>query len=125
MFRSVLPTRLFVFVHRFRWLHVPMGLLVALLQRTPAVRVALAAEEAITASPASTLLRSAVTALASLGAVQALAGATQWQLNPGGAKNENATVPISATVGTATSVSFTVTGAPSTPPGSFRITGLP
>ena len=63
------------FFVRFHWLNLPGALLLALLQRTPAVRVVATASEMLTASPAAQLLRSTVTA-AVLGAVHTLAGAT-------------------------------------------------
>jgi hypothetical protein len=56
--------------------NVPAALLVALLQRTPLLRVFGTAEETVIDSPAGSVLRSAVAAAASLGAVHALAGAT-------------------------------------------------
>src|SRR3954464_10211798 len=95
------------FYRRLRWLNVPGAMLVALLQRTPVLRVAATAEEMVVASPVGTVLRSAVTAIASLGAVHALAGATQFVTNHN---------PTSGTVGTAIpATTFTVTGAQSVP----------
>ena len=85
------------------WLHLqlPAALLIALLQRTPVVRMLVTAEEMAVNSPAGAILKSAVAAAASLGAVHSLAGATVLQ----------STVPsLSAKVGTApTPVGFTVT----------------
>lgn len=104
---------------RFRRLSVPGAFLIALLQRTPVVRVAEVAESIVIDSPIGNVLRSALTAVASLGAIHSLAGATQWSLNPN-------TTSISGTVGTPIqSFAFTVIGAPSSPPGSFRIVNLP
>jgi len=103
-----------LFLHRLRWLRLPGALLVALLQRTPALRVALEAEEMIAASPVAAVVRALGTAVAALGAVQALAGATQFVLNP----NRN---PITGTVGAAISpVAFSATGA-TVPAGSYKI----
>src|SRR3954464_14494777 len=76
---------------RLRWLNLPGAMLIALLQRTPVVRLLVTAEEVVTASPVGAVLRSAFTAAASLGAVHALAGATQFQANR--------TSPLSGTVG--------------------------
>lgn len=103
-------------LHRhLAWFNLPAALLVALLQRTPVVRVATAAGEFLTASPAGAVLKATVAALGSLGAVHSLAGATQL----------TATVrsPLSATAGVAISpVAFAITGAP-LPAASWRITG--
>src|SRR5580658_8098740 len=57
------------FRRRLAWAHAPATLLVALLQRTPLLRVAFTAEEGIIASPISGVLRSAVAGAASLGAL--------------------------------------------------------
>ncbi len=91
-------------------------MLVALLQRTPVVRLATTAEEFVLAAPAGTLLRSAVGAVASLGALHSLAGATTLQTN-------GHPSPFNVTAGTAVpTVFFTVTGTQSAP-GSWRIGG--
>src|SRR3954469_15231509 len=101
---------------RLRWINLPGALLVALLQRTPVLRIAATAEEMVASSPVGSVLRSAITAVASLGAVHALAGATQFVTNHN---------PVSGTVGTPISATtFTVTGA-QTLAGSYRVTGLP
>ncbi|MBL9202591.1 MAG: immunoglobulin domain-containing protein, partial [Opitutaceae bacterium] len=100
--------------------HLPFATfaLLAILQRTPAVRVAASAGEALVASPLGSLLRSAIAGVASLGAVHALAGATQFTFNRNPPDtNGNIGTPITPLV-------FTVTGA-TVPPGSFRVTGLP
>jgi hypothetical protein len=93
------------------------AVLIALLQRTPVPRLAVAAGEALAASPLGAVLRPALAGLASLGAVHTLAGATQFTFsrNP----------PLAGTVGAVFApLAFTVTGA-GVPPGSFRVTGLP
>jgi len=64
--------------YRLRWLNVPGALLIALLQRTPVLRVATTAEELITASSLGQVLRSATAVVAALGAVHSLAGATHF-----------------------------------------------
>ncbi|MCX6956126.1 MAG: immunoglobulin domain-containing protein [Verrucomicrobia bacterium] len=108
------------FIHRLYrhlpWFNLPVATLAALLQRTPVLRVASAAETAIVGSPVGQMLRSVFTAAASLGAVHALAGATQLSASTAS--------PLSARVGTALSpsVALTVTGAQSAP-GSFRVSG--
>lgn len=58
------------------WFNLPAVALVALLQRTPVLRVAAVAESVIGASSAGQVLRSVFTAAASLGAMHSLAGAT-------------------------------------------------
>lgn len=99
---------------RLRWFPSSLASLLLLLQRTPVLRVAAEAGELAGSSRAVSLLKSAFTAAASLGAVHSLAGATQFSVS-----NAN----VSGTVGTAiTAVAFTVTGAPTTA-GSFRVTG--
>lgn len=111
------------FLHRFYrhlpWFNLPVAALVALLQRTPVLRIATQAETALVGSPVGQVLRSAFTAVASLGAVHALAGATQFVLNP-------AATAVSGTVGStlSPSIAFSVVGAV-TPAGSYRISGLP
>jgi hypothetical protein len=104
------------FYRHLPWFNLPVAALVALLQRTPVLRVAAAAESAIVGSPVGQVLRSVFTAAASLGAVHALAGATQL--------SASTPTPLSARAGAvlSPSVAMTVTGA-QTPPGSFRVTG--
>lgn len=99
------------------WLNLPVAALLALLQRTPVVRVAASAEQLVIASPVGHVLRSAVAAAASLGAVHALAGATQFSVTR---------TSVAGTVGVAISpsIGFSVTGA-LTPAGSYRIANLP
>ena len=102
--------------HRLAWINFPGALLIALLQRTPVLRVATAAGEALAAAPVAAVIRSAVATAAALGAVHTLAGATQFVVSPSS---------VSGTVGTAIGgVAFAVTGA-SAPVGSYQITNLP
>ena len=112
------PVRfLALIVFRSRWLHLPGAVLVALLERTPAVRVATTAGSALSASPLGAVARSVFTGVASLGAVHALAGATQLSLSR--------PAPITGTVGTAiTPLAIATTGSP-TPAESYRITNFP
>ena len=95
---------------RLPWLQLPAVLLLTLLQRTPAVRVATAAAEHVLASPVGQVLRAAVATAASLGAMHSLAGATQFVQNPTGV--------IRGNVGTTVTVAFTINGSP-TPPNTF------
>ncbi len=103
--------------HRYLlWINLPVAALIALLQRTPLLRVVSAAESLVHASPVGHVLRSAFTTVASLGAVHALAGATQFVVS----RNS-----VSGTVGAAVPVvAFSVSGSPASP-GSYRVTSLP
>lgn len=103
-----------LFLHRFRWIHLPGALLIALLQRTPVLRVLVAGAESAGASTAGQMMRSIFT-IASLGALHSRAGATTFVQNP-------AANPIPGTVGTQLAVAFTYTGTPS-PPQYFAVTG--
>lgn len=115
IFRSYVNRTFSVFFRRLHRFHLPGAVLVALLQRTPMLRVAAVAEERIVASPVGALLRSAAAWAASLGAVHALAGATTFVLSRG--------TPIAGTVGQPiVPVTFTYTGAPAAP-ASWRVTG--
>lgn len=108
--------KLFFLSSRFRRLNVPGALLLALLQRTPVVRVVAAAESVLTASPVATVLRSAAATVAALGAVHSMAGATPLVPNSGTATG------VTVTVGTAVSVAYTVTGT-ETKPQSWKVSG--
>ena len=103
--------------HRYLpWINLPVAALLALLQRTPLLRVVSTAESLAHASPVGHVLRSAFTAVASLGAVHSLAGATQWVVSSNS---------VSGTVGAAVPVvAFSVSGSPASP-GSYRVTNLP
>ena len=103
--------------HRYLpWINLPVAALLALLQRTPLLRVVSTAESLAHASPVGHVLRSAFTAVASLGAVHSLAGATQWVVSSNS---------VSGTVGAAVPVvAFSVSGSPASP-GSYRVTDLP
>ncbi|PHX70310.1 MAG: hypothetical protein CK548_09660 [Opitutia bacterium] len=117
------PRSLFSFVkfllrfHRYLpWINLPVAALIALLQRTPLLRVVSAAESLAHASPVGHMLRSAFTTVASLGAVHALAGATQLVVSR---------TSVSGTVGAAVPVvAFAVSGSPASP-GSYRVADLP
>jgi hypothetical protein len=108
--------KLFFVSHRFRRLNYPGALLLALLQRTPVLRVAADAEAALIASPVANVLRSVLTAVASLGAIQSMAGATPLVPSSGTATG------VTVTTGTAVSIAYTVTGT-DTKPQSWKVTG--
>ena len=61
---------------RYAWLHLSTVTLFTLLQRSPAVRVVEIADEYVAASPVGALVKYAAAALASLGAINSMAGAT-------------------------------------------------
>jgi hypothetical protein len=100
----------------FRRLNLPTLSLLAFLQRTPVVPVATAIEEFVLASPIGTLLKSVAAASATLGAMNTLAGATPL------APSSGADTGTTLTVGTAVSISFTVTPT-QTPIASWKIGG--
>ncbi len=95
-------------------LNLPAAGLLLLLQRTPVVRIAAGTTEFSAPSRIVALLKSAVAALGSLGAVHSLAGATRFVLS---------SPSVIGTVGTPIfSFAFSVTGA-AVPASSYRITG--
>src|SRR5471030_1174493 len=69
---------------RSGWINLSIATLVAMLQRTHVLRVAAAADEFVAASPIGTLLKSAAAVVASMGAIDSMAGATVLadSLNP-------------------------------------------
>jgi hypothetical protein len=99
--------------YRLRWVNLPVGVLVALLQRTPALRMAAAAGDYVIASPVGQVLRAAFT-LAALGAMHSRAGATTFVTSQSS--------PVSGNVGQPISYAFTYTGTPSLPQ-SFTVSG--
>jgi hypothetical protein len=120
-----------LFFFRIRRLHLPGLLLLALLQRTPVLRLAAWGGPGLAAAPVAALLRSAALAFGSLGAIHALAGATTFLAQQGqtvvvkDGDPPKINLPVAATVGTPIApVLFTVVGA-LTPPASFVVTNLP
>ncbi len=101
-------------LHRLSWLNLPGALLIALLQRTPVLRVLAGAGSPVAQSPVGQWLRSVFT-LAGVGALHARAGATTFVQSP-------ASNPITGAVGIPLSAAFTYTGTPS-PPQYFLVTG--
>ncbi len=106
---------------RSGWINLSTATLVALLQRTPVLRVAAAADEFVAASPIGNLLKSAAAIIASMGAIDSMAGATiladSLNASPSG------TLPnFTATVGTAiTPLGFTITNTMNI--ASWKVTG--
>lgn len=101
---------------RLAWLNLPTAVLITLLQRSPVVRLATAVEEMVTASPVGTILKTAASAVAALGAMNTLAGATPLVPSAGTASG------ITVTVGTSVSVGYTA-NSPLGPAVSWSITG--
>ena len=117
-------------LYRLRWLHVPAALLITLLQRTPALKVAASLGDYAVRSPVAQVLKAAVT-LASLGALHARAGATTFTARQGANEiiristitNTTVSNPATGAVGVSlTPVAFTYTGTPSAPQ-FYRVTG--
>ena len=101
-------------LRRLHWLNLPGTLLIALLQRTPAVRVIATAADTVLSSPATSVLKAAVSTLGALGAMHSMAGAT--------ALSPSQPSPASVTAGVPTTLVFTVTGSPAAPQ-SFTFAG--
>jgi len=95
-----------------RWTDRPLIVLLLLLQRTPVLRVILAADGLAAGGGAGAVVRSLLLGAVGLGATHALAGATQFVQNPAN--------PIKGTVGQQLSAAFTVIGSPN-PPTQFII----
>jgi sugar lactone lactonase YvrE len=101
---------------RLHWINLPGAVLLALLQRTPVVNVVAMADEMLVSSPVGAVLKSVVAAVAALGAVNSLAGATPLVPSSGAADG------ITVAAGNPVSVFYTVDGT-LTPPMSWMITG--
>ena len=102
------------FRYRFSWINPAAAALIALLQRSPAVRLIVATDELVAVSPIGAVLKSALAAVATLGAYDTLAGATVLSTTQSS--------PLSATVGVPiTQVGITVTNTINI--GSWRVTG--
>jgi hypothetical protein len=97
------------FQRRCAWMNISTTTLVALLQRTPVLRVVAAADEFVAISPIGTALKAAAVAAVSLGAIDSMAGATllATTITP----SPSATLPsFNATVGVPiTPLGFTIT----------------
>jgi hypothetical protein len=97
-------------LRRLQW---PVMLLVALLQRAPALPAS-AGAHALSLSGVGVVIKCTIASVLSLGAVDTLVGATQLTANP--------TSPASASVGQAFQAALSITGAPLVP-GSYEVTG--
>ena len=102
-------------LERFR---LPAAVLAAVCQRTPAVRIAVAAADYVLESPVVVTLRSVAASVAVLGAVDSLAGASASTA----VLVADITVPATATAGQPFKMNVTVTGAGVTFAQSWDIT---
>jgi hypothetical protein len=87
--------------HRFSWINPAAAALITLLQRSPAVRLIVATDELVAVSPIGAVLKSALGAVATLGAYDTLAGATvlsTTQPSPLSAKVGVPITPVGITV---------------------------
>eukprot|EP01031_Cornospumella_fuschlensis_P005314 gene5314-6621_t len=100
---------------RLSWLNLPAVLLVALLQRTPLLRVAPTAGDVVIASPLGAVLKAGVASLGALGAFHSMAGATQLVSSTPSPATASVGVPI-------TPIALTVSGTLASP-ASFTIGG--
>ena len=82
------------FLRRLHWINLPGALLLTLLQRTPVLRVATTAGELIHASPVGHVLRSSLAAVASLGTLHTLAGATTLSVSSGSIAGVTGPLPL-------------------------------
>jgi hypothetical protein len=107
---------------RFRWLQVPTGLLIVLLQRMPVLRLLTQAE--LTVGENGGAVIKSVFALAAFGAYNSVAGATTFGVSPATPSTGvvGTTFAISGTAGTAMTETFTLTGAPGSPK-AWSVTG--
>jgi len=95
-----------VLYRRLHWLNLPGALLIALLQRTPIIRVAATAGDYVLSSTVGNVLKAAATTLGALGAVHSMAGATTL--------SASTPSPASGTVGVVfNTIIFSVKGAQS------------
>lgn len=116
-----------ILFHRLRWLHAPLFLLVLLLQRAPVLRL-FAGTSPDFGLRAGDLLKSAF-ALAALGAVDTVAGATTFNSAPvapttatPGSTGVGGTFSVSSPVEESFGLSFTVSGSPASV-GSWKVSG--
>ena len=104
-------------------LRLPSAVLVALLQRSPAIRVAAQVADAVFESPVGAIIRSAAASLAALGAVDSVAGATTYTLSTGSPGHPS---PYTVTEGSQIAADvFQLVANPPTaaPPQSWTLTG--
>jgi hypothetical protein len=103
---------------RLHWLNLPGALLIALLQRTPIIRVAATAGDYVLSSTAGNVLKAAATTLGALGAVHSMAGATTLSASTPSPASGTVAVPFSTVV-------FTIKGAPAVTASWTIVSGVP
>ena len=101
---------------RLHWINLPGAILMVLLQRMPALNAVVAADEMAAQAPVGVILRSVVAAVAALGAVNTMAGATPLVPSSGTSSG------ITVAAGSSVFVSYTVNGT-QTPPESWSVSG--
>lgn len=102
------------FRKRIPWLNLPVTFLVMLLQKAPVINILVLGDEAVPSLPSASILKSALVAVASVGSVHTLVGASGILASPSS---------LSATVGVVSNVVFTVTGT-SGDPSSWSLSGV-
>ena len=114
--------------HRFRWLNMPSGLLIMLLQRAPAPMLRVLVQlESLVVDGAPVILRSGI-ALAAMGTYNSVAGATVFNVTatPTAASPTSGAAKVvfavSEASGAAVSVGISVSGAPGNPK-SYSVSG--
>ena len=103
---------------RLHWLNLPGALLIALLQRTPVVRVVATAGDYVLSSTAGNVLKAAATTLGALGAVHSMAGATTLSASTDSPASGTVSVPFGTVV-------FTIKGAPAATSSWTIVSGVP
>lgn len=101
---------------RIHWINLPGALLMLLLQRMPALGPVAAAGQVIVASPVGTVLKATVAAVAALGAVNTVVGATPLVPSSGTAAG------VTVAAGSSVNIFYTVNGT-QTPPQSWSVSG--
>jgi hypothetical protein len=107
-------------VHRrLHWINLPGAVLMLLLQRMPVVNVVAVADDMVASSPVGAVLKAVVAAVAALGAVNSMAGATPLTVSSG------TSTGFTVASGTTVSVSISLAGANGTfdPPASWTVGG--
>jgi hypothetical protein len=104
-------------------MRAPAALLLAFLQRTPALRAVADVVGSVLESPAGSVIKAAATSAAALGAVDAMAGATSYSLSTGSPGHPS---PYTVTAGSQIEgVAFALDSTPevAAPPESWTLTG--
>ncbi len=100
------------------WFNLPGALLIALLQRTPVVRVVATTGDYFLSSTAGNVLKAAASTLGALGAVHSMAGATTLSASTPSPASGTVAAPFSTVV-------FTIKGAPAATASWTIVSGVP